>query len=167
MIAGQRTVEEIYEDVLSRLKGVEDHGSYAMAYCPAHPNTDTQALSVQKRPDGVSFKDHGQDCSTKRICAAIGIEPNDLFVDASGQDNVIHIRQTKEQRIERAKKNGYVGCTIPQYAEAKGLPADWLKEKFGLYELSNHPKTKAPAVAIPYLDESSQEVRVRLSHRPT
>lgn len=149
-----RTVEEIYEDVCGRLEGVEHHGEYATAFCPAHPNTDTPALSVIKKPDGVTFKCHGQDCTRAAICEAIGIKEQDLYTDAPG---------AKVYQFERKgdKSETEIGCTVEQYATEKGLPADWLKSRFGLRDLKKHPRTGEPAVVIPYFDESGEEARTR------
>ena len=162
-----RTVEEIYDDVCGRLKGVEHHGEYAKAFCPAHPNSDSQALSVQKRDDGVSFKCHAEDCATEEICKVLKIEPKDLFTDAP-TGKVVQL-QRKEDSSEAGAEQAPLGCTVEEYAKLKRLPADWLKSRFGLSDLKYYPKTEAPAMVIPYYDAQGELIRTRYRtalHKP-
>ena len=152
----------------------EEHGNYFMAFCPAHENRDTPALSVKSRPDGVSVKCFGPECSTEAICAAVGIKQSDLFIDSDKKKGRAKLKAVKNNRAAEQDEPqqdvpvngnqtdyGYIGCTVLEYAEFKGLPVEWLRETMGLYDYARHGRTKKPAAAIPYFDESGQEVRVR------
>ena len=51
-----------------------------------------------------------------------------------------------------------VGCTLHAYAEAKGLPVDFLKEQCRLTDKLYQDR---PALRIPYLNQAGQEIAVR------
>lgn len=160
-----RDIDEIYDDVLSRLGGVEEHGEYALAFCPVHPNSDTPALSVKKHPGGekpgVGLKCLSEGCAQGAVCEAIGIEESDLFVEPPAPNGKV----LKFKSV----RGGQAGCTVADYAEAKGLDAAWLRRRFGLSDLKKHPKTGGPAMVIPYFDKSGAESRVRYRtaiHKP-
>jgi hypothetical protein len=145
------TNTEKYEWVLGLLDAVEPYGDYAKAFCPAHNNTETPALSVKKYDNGVAFKCHGAGCTTEEICAALGIRPRDLFVEA----------RDKKVVALKSVRGGLLGCTVEDYAKEKKLPEEWLKRVFALRDMTKHPRTGAPAMVIPYLDEEAQEIRTR------
>lgn len=143
----ERTVEEIFEDVTGRLEGLETHGEYAKAYCPVHPNTDTPALSVIKKDDGVTFKCHGADCPRSEICTAIGIKEKDLYVE-NGRGVLVVMPGGKNE------------ATLEAYSEKVGIPAERLKE-WGLEEAKRNGKV---FLKIPYYDEHGVEQTVRRRH---
>lgn len=68
------------QDLLDRLEGVKRSGHGWMAFCPAHPNTNTPALSVGigKRGDAI-VKCFSVGCSAEAIAAAVGLQLRDLF----------------------------------------------------------------------------------------
>ncbi len=77
------TPREIAEHVAGRLVGVKWHDGYFEAFCPAHDNTRTRALSVKLHADGVGVRCHGNpQCSTAAILDAVGMHPAELFVSA-------------------------------------------------------------------------------------
>jgi hypothetical protein len=163
----------------------EEYGSYFKAFCPAHDNRDTPALSVKARPDGVSVYCFSIRCPTEAICAAVGIEVSDLFINSEKRKDSTRLKSVKnepqpeqdepvgearnqtvaehrlEPKLEPRLELGYKGCTVQEYASFKGIPEEWLREQMGLYDYARHGRTKKPAAAIPYFDETGQEIRLR------
>lgn len=72
--------------LLSRLSGVQEFSNYWKAYCPAHDNTKTQALSVKEFDDGsIGIKCHASHttgCTTEKILAAVGLSKSDLKISS-------------------------------------------------------------------------------------
>jgi len=69
-----------FEHILSRLEGLKKMGKESyMAYCPAHPNTKTQALAIKQTFDGVILIKCFAGCDVHSISTALGIELSDLF----------------------------------------------------------------------------------------
>jgi hypothetical protein len=146
------TPEEKYQEVKGWFEVKEEHADYFMAFCPGHSNTDTPALSVKKYDDGVGLNCFA-GCSTEEILTPVGKRPADLFVEPP--------KGTKSAGKLRTRTANAPGCTLPEYASAKQLPEDQLREKFGLSELTRHPKTGAPAVRMPYRGEDRTTLRER------
>lgn len=66
-------------DILAKLQGVHNHGSYWTAKCPAHD--DKQAsLSIREGDKGIVFKCHA-GCKFSDIADALRLEPKDLFYE--------------------------------------------------------------------------------------
>jgi CHC2 zinc finger len=135
------------------LKGLRKSGSGYFACCPAHEDR-TPSLSIAEGEDGrVLLKCHG-GCTNADILAALHLEARDLFADESnrggGSAFPPHSRATAQPRL---------GCTLAQYAQAKGLPLDFLR---GL-GLSDMTYLGAPAIRVPYLaaDGTTTAVRFR------
>src|SRR5262245_10743310 len=93
--------------------------------CPAHDDT-CPSLSVNQGDKGIVIKCHA-GYTLDEVCAALGIEPWQLFA------------ATREERTDdsNSKGNGsslaFDGCTLAEYATAKGLDLEMLKE-CGLFE---------------------------------
>jgi len=94
MMTSQRTVADITIDVLSRLEGVIERRGYWTAICPSHDDHDP-SLTVREHEDGVSVKCH-TGCSTEDILAAIGLEKQDLYPQASLELRVSPSSRTSE-----------------------------------------------------------------------
>ena len=66
-------------DVLSRFRGVRRNGNESKALCPAHADKN-QSLSIRQSGGKILLHCHA-GCTFEAICAAVGIEPRDLFTD--------------------------------------------------------------------------------------
>ena len=77
------------EPILDRLKGVRRTGNGWMARCPAHEDKNP-SLSICER-NGSILLNCFAGCSFEAVCAALGIEPRELFndnVSTEGSGNV-------------------------------------------------------------------------------
>jgi len=134
-------------DLLARLKGVRRSGKGCTAQCPAHEDRQN-SLSVHHRDGKWLLKCHA-GCTWEAIIAAIGVEPSDLFDPSEGKG-------ASHPRNNRATAQ-LPGLTLDQYAVAKCLPANFLRE-CGLSEIVLDGR---PAVRIPYLGAGGEELAVR------
>jgi hypothetical protein len=142
-------------DVLERLQQVRRNRSGWMARCPAHHDR-SNSLSVRIGVDDRTLIKCFAGCSVEVIVGALGLELKDLFANdrgraygqkKAGSDTPGSGAATLQQQ----------GCTLMDYAEAKRLPATFLRT-LGLSDI----RLPQPAVRIPYLDSSGVEVAVRL-----
>lgn len=128
-------------DTLTVTQGPNERGEY-LAFCPAHDDRKTPNLRVGAAEDSRVLLRCFAGCDQERILFALearGIGPSDLFADRD--------RGTATRR----------SCTLQGYAEAKRLPASFLKD-LGLAEISY---SGAPALRIPYFGQDGQEKAVR------
>ncbi len=142
-----------FEDFLSRFQNVRQCGADAwMAACPAHEDTNA-SLSIKRGEDGRLVMHCFAGCSFSEILHALGMEPK----DAPGF-------QAKEQAKPQRKAPDWSkwGCTLAQYAQAKGYPTETLKS-FGVVDGAYKTKkgTQVPAVVMPYLDERGKRIKTR------
>src|SRR5882724_7508984 len=88
--------------------------------CPAHDDA-SPSLTVNEGNKGIVIKCHA-GCTFEEVCEALGIEPWQLF------------EGTREERsdnggIKKPEQSlAFDGCTRAQYAQAKGLDLEMLKE---------------------------------------
>lgn len=172
--------------ILNRLHGLKECRGRYMALCPAHDDKEP-SLSIGYENSKVLLKCHA-GCTVDAICKAIGINTRDLFDDtrrasqrgrASMRDDLhatIHLSaKTRGERhraasdsppssckgatqpIATASNEVSAGCTLQAYADLKRLPVECLKG-FGISEITY---CAAPALKIPYLDDTGQELAVR------
>ena len=145
---------DAFDSVLDRLTVAQRNETSAKAFCPSHDDQDP-SLSLRMGDDGrVLLRCHA-GCDPQDVVAAIGLEMSDLFVrhsDRNGSRN-----RNKFDRKHPNEAASAQGCTLEEYAEAKQLPVDFLRE-FGLTERSYQGK---PAVRIPYRDVDGVETAVR------
>jgi hypothetical protein len=135
------------DEFLSRLDRVKRSGKNSEARCPAHDDRHA-SLSIREGDDGrVLLKCHA-GCKPEDVVAGIGLGMRDLFPEGGGGDTYPSRTAATVQRS---------GCTLEEYAEAKRLPVDFLRE-LGITELSY---LGAPAVRMPYLDPLGEEACVR------
>lgn len=97
--------------ILERLRGVQRSGNGWTAFCPSHPDEHTRSLSVSLAPDGKTLLHCFVGCTAEQIVAAADMSMADLM--GSTDDR---------QRPRRAP------LTLAAFAEAKGLPVDFLRE---------------------------------------
>jgi hypothetical protein len=91
-------------------------------------------------------------CSVEKIVTAVGLTLADLFPKRGTGDGGAGIPPDSSANVQTAQ-----GCTLEQYAAAKRLPLDFLRN-LGLSEISY---MEARAVRIPYRDTRGEEVTVR------
>jgi hypothetical protein len=166
------------ERVLSRLAGAqpEQGGKSWMAHCPAHDDS-TPSLHVTVEDDGrVLMYCHG-GCETKAVLEALGLTWGDLFqkngngarggyppeTPATVQPSKEHPEKSMGLGLQGHLQPGTTtqpapeGCTLAQYAEAKRLPPDVLRE-WGLRDCHWGGRS---AVYIPFFDPDGNVAAVR------
>jgi hypothetical protein len=157
-----------FEDVLDRLNIVSRNGEKAMSFCPAHGDRNNPSLSI-KAENGRLLLHCFAGCRPEDVVSEIGFEIKDLFSEGGGGSLIppntparLHAQLENPHanaHNERAKDDARSehGCTLEEYADAKGLPEDFLRG-IGLRDVTYLEK---PAVRIPYPEEEGQEVAVR------
>ena len=137
---------------LDRLEGVRRHEGFYRAFCPAHDDRKTPNLDVREGEDGRALVICRAGCDTDEVVEALGLTMRDLFArnghpghGGAGEDSSSRSAATVRP------------CTLESYAEAKSLPARFLR-RLGLSDFSY---SGTPAVRIPYRDTEGVEVAVR------
>jgi hypothetical protein len=130
---------EVVKRVLEKLDHVGRQGDGWTARCPAHEDSQP-SLSVAQGEDGRVLLHCHAACSTEKIVKALGLELGDLF--AKGPT--------------RAREPGSTsaGLTLARLAEAKRLPAEFLRS-LGCAD------APGPSVRIPYYDADRNVVAIR------
>ncbi len=90
------------QKVLSVLKGVEKHGSYYQARCPAHED-DKASLSVGTGKNGKVLLYCHAGCTPESILAATGMKWDSLFCDSPPTKSKPQIVQTYDYQDESGK----------------------------------------------------------------
>lgn len=135
------------EQVLGRLKGVTKDGPrHWMAFCPAHENVKTQALSVSEAENGkILLKCFGADCSFESIVGALGMAASDFM----GRSEIAPIREV---------------VNLEALARKTGLPVEFLG-KIGWKDTKS-----GTAVAVCYRDTEGafaySKLRVSIGGNP-
>jgi hypothetical protein len=140
-------------EFLSRLHRVRHARGQFVALCPGHEDHQP-SLSIAQRDDHILVKCHA-GCSTETIVQAVGLTLADLFANATRRDaepQGVVIPPETTSTLQPSP-----GCTLEQYATAKRLPVEFLRQ-LGLRDASYQGR---PTVRIPYLDSAGWEVAVR------
>ncbi len=143
--------------VLDRTRNRRENGSGWVVSCPVPGHGKGRgdlnpSLSVSEGVGGRALLNCFAGCSPEAIASAMGLTLADLF----------------EYLDDRRWAGGSIpsdgsrfldtGCTLADYARAKGLPADFLAKEARLRDVHY---VEGPAVRMPYLDEGGEEVCVR------
>jgi 5S rRNA maturation endonuclease (ribonuclease M5) len=136
------------DEVLSRLERVRKTGPGWTAACPAHKDTHP-SLSVRIGDREQILVKCWAGCPLESILAALGLQARELFPSGDGADAYPRRTPATPQR--------HSGCTLSDYASAKGLSVDFLRS-LGVAEMRYQG---SPSVRFPYLDASGQEICVR------
>lgn len=148
-------------DKLTKVKDGAEAGQWT-AQCPVLTHRDrNSSLSIREGDDGRALLHCFAGCDITEIVQALGMEVRNLFADKDkdqGGGGVYPPRQHHNTATpsEASAPHG-LGCTLAQYAEAKGLPVATLR-MFGLSDLKFSGER---AVRIPYRDVNGLEVSVR------
>jgi hypothetical protein len=145
------TGEALLSRVLARLPDARRSGNGWSARCPGHDDQH-HSLSVAEGADRRALLKCFAGCDLETILAPLGLTVSDLFSDYGRGDGG---RSTPPRTGATVQPSG--GCTLQQYADAKGLPSDFLR---GL-GLSDFFYLGQPAVRIPYLDTRATERAVQ------
>jgi putative DNA primase/helicase len=131
--------------VLEFLEGVRPNTNGWSALCPVHDD-NIRSLSIGEGEDGRVLLKCFAGCPVEDIVDTPGLEMRDLFPDA----------QTK---TATNAQNG--GLTLEEYAEAKGLTVEFLRE-LGVTQIYLGGR---PVIRIPYMDAHGMvfSARMRLS----
>lgn len=143
--------------VLDRLDGVKERGENYQALCPAHDDHEP-SLSIAEGEDGRALVRCFAGCRTKDVVSALGLEMSDLFESRNGHK--------KEFRSIPPKTTATVQpCNLKNYAEAKGLPVEFLQRQ----GLRDQKYQGQPAVRISYrgVDGTEEAVRFRIALEKT
>jgi hypothetical protein len=135
--------------VLAVAGGPDNRGEY-LAFCPAHEDRKTPNLRVRKAEDSRVLLRCFAGCGQDEVLSALaekGVGKADLFA-RNGHGG---------RRGATTPRNRVHACTLAAYAEAKGLPVEFLA-RLGLSDASYAGQQ---AVRMPYLDESGSEGAVR------
>jgi hypothetical protein len=170
-------------EFLDRLDRVRKCASGWMARCPAHDDRHP-SLSIREN-DGRILVHCFAGCPVDAVVAAIGLEMRDLFADvrttpgewratgqrwsgnphSSGDPGDAGAGEAPSVAPLHADQEGSrarpLGCRLEDYAEAKGLPVDFLRS----LGLTDAKYGDTPAVRMPYVDADGleQAVRFRIS----
>ncbi len=140
--------------LLERLERVETRNGSYLALCPAHADREP-SLSVSEGEDGRALIKCFAGCASEKITSSLGLEMSDLFDHRNGGP-------ARRRRPSASPKPPAAGqpstCTLEAYAEAKGLPVEFLK-RLGLDGITY---SRSPAVRIPYFDQAGEETAVRI-----
>ena len=144
------------DQFVALLEGARRSGGGWAARCPAHSDREP-SLSVSEGSDGRVLIHCHAGCPPEEVVGAVGMTIGDLMpardallANGGGRPPVPSNGRATVQPPPR-------GCTLSQYALAKGLPEGFL-QGLGLTEA---PYAGAPAVRIPYLDPDGAEAAVR------
>jgi hypothetical protein len=162
-------------DFLDRLERVKRSGAVWVARCPAHEDTHA-SLSVGVGVGECVLVHCHAGCRTEDVVAALGLTMGDLYTRTSPRDTGATLQRSPVKPHGRADSGvargdsvggvaplqpdheGLRECTLEAYAEAKGLPVDFLRS----LGLSNARYADAPAaVRMPYVDADGHEQAVR------
>ncbi len=153
------------QSVLSKLKGCKQTSpGQFMARCPAH-HDETPSLSVSKKGDKVLIHCHA-GCSTEAVLDSVGMDFQDLFDGASpaarrrnttdaGHPTSSYKEEPEEPEEPEEVHPAAEGLTLARFAEAKGLPTEFLAERLYLEDTTYLGR---PAVLIPYFSGDGSRV---------
>ncbi len=144
------------ELILERAEGVRRVGSGWKVSCPLSKHgrgfgDRNPSVSITEGDDSRALVNCQAGCQTEDVVAEWGLNMSDLFEQRNGHKKVFRSNPPKTTATVQP-------CTLENYAEAKGLPVEFL-QKLGLRD-QNYRK-KPPAVRIPYRDADGEEIAVR------
>jgi hypothetical protein len=137
--------------LLSRMKGVKQHGDHFMAVCPAHQDK-SPSLSLSRAEDGRALVHCFAGCKTRDVLGAVGLEMRDLFPERMSQDQRQKFRRIKleDERdsecliIEIAKAEAKAGALSEESAARLALAQERVEQlerqlvKLGSAETTPH-----------------------------
>ncbi len=130
-------------ELATRLQGVRWSGDRAFtAYCPAHPNTDTQAFSVTLADDARLLVHCHTGCDFESIAGSLNLQKKDFFPPKP--DKIRH--STAEKPI-----------TLGQLANIKKFDVAWLQD----HGVDDFPDGRGIAIGY-FLENDHQAPRIRL-----
>jgi hypothetical protein len=154
---------------LARFKGVRPKGSGWSALCPAHEDQHN-SLTIAIGGKGILVCCHA-GCPAEAVVAAVGLHLRDLFPDDRNVLSFIPSRsradvqtgaghRDKPEAPKKARRLTLVtkgGVTLAEYAQAKALPIEFLRE----LGLRDRQRNGRPAISMPYLDVDGRVLAVR------
>ena len=143
------------ERILSQLQNVRHSGTGWIARCPGHDDREN-SLSIGQGDDGQVLLHCFAGCDVERVVAALGLKMSDLSDHPKGRGEGGYISVEPTTTVQPTQPGD--GCTLAQFAEAKQLPVDFLRD-LGLTDLSYLGQ---PAIRIPYLGHDGAEMAVRI-----
>ncbi len=142
------------ERLLGGLQGVRATRSGWSARCPAHDDRQN-SLSIAEGDDGRVLLYCFAGCAAESVVEALGLSLTDLF--PRSQATTARGGGIPPESTATLQHPLSAGCTLQEYATAKQLPIDFLRQ----LGLSDHKHNGRSAVRIPYLDSGGAETAVR------
>ncbi len=141
--------------MLERAANARKTGNGWLVSCPLREhgkgNGDTNpSVAVDEGAGGTALIDCKAGCDTEAVVSEWGLRMRDLFPGSTA-------REIKLSSTPRKTTATVQPCTLENYAEAKGLPVEFL-QKQGLRDQKYQGE---PAVRISYRDEAGQEAAAR------
>lgn len=144
--------------ILSRLDNIRPSGEGWIARCPAHDDAHA-SLSVGAGDDGRVLLYCHAGCEVANVVAALDLTMADLFPDppsgGRGEGALSPHKGPQTRNASPAMNN--LGCTLAQYAAAKGVTEESLRG-LGLTDMAY---LGVPAVRIPYFGPDGTLVATR------
>ena len=144
------------DKVLERAHNARKAGDGWLVSCPLpdHGKGSGDAnpsVKLNEAAGGTALIDCKAGCDTEAVVSGWGLLMQDLF-PGNGDAREIKLSSTPRKTTATVQP-----CTLEAYAEAKGLPVEFLQKQ----GLRNQKYQSAPAVRIAYRDEDGQETAVR------
>src|SRR5215204_2506438 len=142
-------------DTSARLRCTDPHGRHQNG--DRNPSVSADLSQNGKGPMAL-LHCHSQECEVDAMLEEVGLQYGDLYTSKNGGDST---------------RNVLPGCSLQEYANAKNLPIEFLTDgTVGLTDSTYYcrtSETKVPAITIPYLDESGNDLAIRYRtglHKP-
>jgi len=158
------------QDVLSRLRGVRRSGAGYMAFCPAHENRKTQALSVNEGRDGRVLLYCHRGCTYRQIVEALGLAPQAAPIIP--RTNIRPVRQPDDGgRVEAARRlwretKPLAGTPAQHYLENRGIHLATWPLALRFHPACTHPSgSRLPALVAAVAVHHEGKLRLTAVHR--
>lgn len=140
--------------VLARLAHTKREAAGWSARCPAHDDGQN-SLSIAEGDDGRVLLNCFAGCPAESVVQSLDLRLADLF--PSSRPDAPSVRSIPPKSTATLQHPALPGFTLQEYADAKQLPIDFLRQ----LGLSDHKHNGRSAVRIPYLDSNGTETAVR------
>ena len=146
-----------FDDALAKLAKVTRRGpNDATARCPAHADR-IPSLSVTRGKNGDAIFKCWAGCDWREVSTELGVSRRGVSTPTRNAATLQRLPKKPKNQGPLSVAHGSMGCTLAQYAEAKELPIEFLKN-LGLQDM---PYWGNPAIRIPYLVSGGATASVR------
>lgn len=159
------------QDVLSRLRGVRRCGSGWQAFCPAHENRRTQALSISEGENGRILLYCHRGCTYHQIVEALGFTPQAAPIPTPST-SIRPVRQPDDSgRIEAVRRLWRAAEPLPgtpaqHYLESRGIHLGTWPLTLRYHPACPHPSgSRLPALVAAVAVHREGKLRLTAVHR--